>query len=114
MTDTKISSVSAQVADRSALDLLLQDVPLAEEICASLDRPYFARRWESSSERSFWISSDGTTATRFIVTGLNVDETIAVWVCYDEYRERTGFGLSAGALSEIIRSELDVRVELEC
>lgn len=53
MTDTRISSVSARVADRAALDRVLEGVPLAQAICACLDRPYFARRWESSGERSF-------------------------------------------------------------
>jgi len=113
MTDIRISSVRAQVADRVALDRLLEGVPLAEEISVGVARPYFARRWESSRERSFWILSDGTTATRLMVTGLNVDETIALWVCYDEYLRRAGFALSASALREIIRSELDVHAELE-
>jgi hypothetical protein len=113
MTDIRIFSVSAQVADRVALDRLLEGVPLREEIWAGLDRPCFARRWESSRERSFWISSDGTTATRLMVTGLNVDETIALWICYDEYFKRAGFAFSARALREIIRSELDVHAELE-
>ncbi len=113
ITDATISSVSAQVADRTAVDRLLEGVPLAQDICASLDRPCFVRRWESSCERSFWILSDGTTATRLVVTGLNLDETIAIWVGYDDYRKRPGFALSAGALREIIRSELNVHAELE-
>jgi hypothetical protein len=113
MTDIRISSVSAQVEDRIALDRLLEGVPLSQEICAGLDRPYFARRWESSRERSFWILSDGTTATRLMVTGLNVDETIALWICYDEYFKRAGFAFSARALRDIIRWELDVHAEFE-
>lgn len=113
MNDARISSGTARVADRAALDRLLDGVPLAQEICAYLDRPYFARRWQSSEERSFWISSDGTTTTRLIVTGLDVDETIAVWFSYDEYRRRTGAALSANTLREIIRSELDVHAEIE-
>jgi len=105
--------VSALVADHMALDRLLEGVPLSQEICADLSRPYFTRRWEPSHERSFWILSDGTTATRLMVSGLNVDETIALWICYDEYFKRTGLALSASALCEIIRSELDVPAELE-
>ena len=113
MTDATISSVSARVADRNAVDRLLEGVPVSKEICTSLHHPFFARRWESSCERSFWILSDGTTATRLVVTGLNIDETIAIWVCYDEYCKRPGFALSAGALREIIRLELNVHAELE-
>lgn len=112
MADAIITSVSAQVADRTAVDGLLEGVPLSQEICTRLDRPCLVRRWESSCERSFWILSDGTTATRLVVTGLNLDETIAIWVCYDEYRKRPGFALSADALREIIRSELNVHAEL--
>jgi hypothetical protein len=113
MTGAVISSVSAPVADRTAVDRMLEGVPLPEKIGASLARPYFVRRWESSCERSFWILSDGTTATRLVVTGLNLDETIAVWVGYDEYSRRPGFALSAVALCELIRSELNVPAELE-
>lgn len=113
MDDARIFSGTAHVVDRAALDRLLEGVPLAQEICACLDRPYFARRWKSSEEQSFWISSDGTTTTRLIVTGLDVDETIAVWFSYDEYHRRTGAALSANILREIIWSELDVHAEIE-
>lgn len=47
LSSERISSVSAQVADRATRDRLLEGVQLAQEICACLDRPYFARRWES-------------------------------------------------------------------
>src|SRR5215469_5748869 len=103
MPDVTISSVSAQVADRAAVDRMLEGVPLSQEICAGLYRPYFARRWDASRERSFWISSDGTETTRLIVTGLSIDETIAIWVSYDDYRSRGGLEFSATALREIIR-----------
>lgn len=113
MPGITISSVSAQVADRAAVDRLLEGVPLSQEISASLHRPYFARRWDASSERSFWISSDGTRTIRLAVTGLSIDETIAIWICYDDYRSREGHEVSACRLREIIRGELDVHVELE-
>lgn len=113
MPDVTISSVSARVADRAAVERILEGVPLSQEICAALYRPYFARRWDASCERSFWISSDGTETTRLIVTGLSIDETIAIWVGYDDYRWRGGVEFSATALREIIRSELDVHAELE-
>lgn len=113
MTDVKISSLSAQVADSAAVDHMLEDVPLSQEICANLHRPYFTRRWDASRERSFWISSDGTTTTRLALTGLNIDETIAIWICYDGRRSDAGLELSAGVLRSIIRSELDVHAEFE-
>lgn len=113
MPDATISFVTAQVADHAAVYRMLEGVPLSQEICADLYRPYFARRWDPSCERSFWISSDGTTVTCLAVTGLNVDETIAIWVGYDDYRSRGGLEFSATALREIIRSELDVHAELE-
>jgi len=111
--DVTISFVSVQVADRAALVHMLEDVPLSEELCADLCRPCFARRWDSACERSFWISSDGTTATRLAVSGLNVDETIAIWVCYDDRRSRVGLELSAIALREMIRGELGVHAEVD-
>ena len=113
MPDVSISFLSAQLADRAAVYRMLEGVPLSQEICADLYRPYFARRWDPSRERSFWISSDGTTVTRLAVTGLNVEETIAIWVSYDDYRSRGGLEFSATALREIIRSELNVHAQLE-
>lgn len=112
MPDVTISSLRAQVADRAAVDRMLEGVPHSQEICAGLYRPYFARRWDASRECSFWISSDGTETTRLIVTGLSIDETIALWVGYDDYCWRGGLEFSAIALREIIRSELDVHAEL--
>jgi hypothetical protein len=47
------------------------------------------------------------------VSGLNVDETIAIWVCYDDRRSRVGLELSATALREMIRGELCVHAEVE-
>ncbi len=113
MTATKISSARAQVTDYRALSVLLQEVPEAEEIRALLSQPYFARRWQQSMRRSFWISSDGNTALCLTLTGLDVDEMVAIWVAFDGYRTRPGFNLSAASLGEIIESELGVDVELE-
>jgi hypothetical protein len=64
-------------------------------------------------QRSFWITSDGTTAVCLTLTGLDVDEMVAVWVSFDEYRRRPGFILSAGTLSAIIESEIGVIAEIE-
>jgi hypothetical protein len=111
MGETRITSARARVADPAALMRLLDDVPDAEEIRAELTRPYFTRRWQYSGQRSFWIASDGTTAVCLTLTGLDLDEVIAVWLSFDEHRRREGFTFSAHALSEIIQLELGVTIE---
>lgn len=113
MVGTKISSARAHVADFAALTQLLDEVPEAEEIRAELCKPYFVRRWQQSMKRSFWITSDGTTVSCLTLTGLEVDEMVALWVSFDDYRRRVGFTLSARSLSEIIEAELGLSVELE-
>src|SRR5579872_6818048 len=113
MTVTKISSARAQVADSRGMTRLLDEVPEAEEIREQLCKPFFARRWQQSMQRSFWITSDGTTALCLTVTGLDVDEMVALWVSFEEYRRRADFTLSAATLSQIIEAELGVTVELE-
>jgi hypothetical protein len=113
MTTTKISSARAQVTDPRALSHLLDEVPEAEEIRGQLCRPFFARRWQQSMKRSFWISSDGNIAVCLTLTGLDVDEMVAIWLAFDGYRARPGFSLSASSLGEIIESELGVDVEFE-
>ena len=114
MSVTRISCARAGVADSRALTRLLYEVPEAENIRAQLAQPlFFARRWQQSTRRSFWISSDGNTALCLTLTGLEVDETVAIWVAFDTYRAVPGFSLSAASLGKIIEAELGVIVEFE-
>jgi hypothetical protein len=112
MGETRITSQHALVADPSALMRLLEEVPDAGEISPELSRPYFTRRWRHSDQHSFWIASDGTTAVCHTLTGLELDEVIALWLSFDDYRRRPGFVLSASALGKIIESELGLTVEV--
>jgi hypothetical protein len=113
MGETRITSQHALVADPSALMRLLEEVPDAGEISPELSRPYFTRRWRHSDQHSFWIASDGTTAVCHTLTGLELDEVIALWLSFDDYRRRPGFVLSATALGKIIESELGLTVEVD-
>lgn len=112
MGETRIRSARALVADSAALMHLLDEVPDAREICTELSKPYFARRWRPSDQHSFWIASDGTTAVCHTLTGLELDEVIALWLSFDDYRRRPGFKLSASSLGRIIETELGLTVEL--
>jgi hypothetical protein len=113
IVETRISAARARASDPMALRRLLDEVPDADEIQSELCKPYFTRRWQQSMKRSFWITSDGTTAVCLTLTGLEVDEMVALWVGFDEYRRRPGFTLSALTLSEIIESETGVIAEIE-
>jgi hypothetical protein len=113
MTVTRISSALAAVADSRALTRLLDDVPESEEIRTQIRRPFLSRRWQQSMQRSFWIESDGNTVLCLTLTGLDVDEMVAIWVAFDGYQSKPGFRLSASSLAEIIEAELGVAVELE-
>jgi hypothetical protein len=110
---TRISSARALATDPRALRRLLDEVPDADEIGAELCRPYFTRRWQQSMQRSFWISSDGTTAECLTLTGLDLDEMVAVWVGFDDHRRRAGFTLSARTLGEVIEAEVGVVAEID-
>ncbi|MDE2049762.1 MAG: hypothetical protein KGJ72_01990 [Gammaproteobacteria bacterium] len=113
MGETRITSAQALVADPTALMRLLDEVPDAGEISLALSKPYFTRRWRQSDQHSFWIASDGTTAVCHTLTGLELDEVIAVWLSFEDYRRRPGFTLSASALCNIIETELGLTVELD-
>jgi hypothetical protein len=113
MIGTRISSAQALIADGRAITRLLDEVPEAEEIRPELSKPYFIRRWQQSMQRSFWITSDGTTANCLTVTGLDVEEMVVLWVSFEEYRRRTDFTLSASTLRQIIEAELGLTVEIE-
>ena len=56
---------------------------------------------------------DGRTAVCLTLTGLDVDEMVAIWVAFDGYRIHPDFRLSAGSLGDIIEAELGVHVEFE-
>ncbi len=112
MSETKVTSARALVADSAALTRLLDDVPEAEDFRAELSKPYLTRRWQHSVQRSYWITSDGTTVLCLTVTGLEIDEVVALWLSFDARRRRAGFTLSASALGEIIETELGLSVEL--
>lgn len=113
MVETKISAARARVADPAAMMRLLDEVPGANEIRAELRKPYFTHRWQRSMKRSFWITSDGTTAVCLILTGLEVDELVAIWGNLDEYRRRPGCILSANTLRKVIEAEIGLSVEIE-
>lgn len=113
MRETRITSAQALVADPGALMRLLEEVPDAGEICPELSKPYFTRRWRPSDQHSFWIASDGTTAVCHTLTGLELDEVIALWLSFDDYRRRPGFALSASWLGTIIETELGLTVEMD-
>ena len=113
MRETRITSTQALVADSTAVMRLLDEVPDAGEICLELSKPYFTRRWRRSDLHSFWIASDGTTAACHTLTGLELDEVIALWLSFDDYRRRPGFRLSASSLGKIIETELGLTVELD-
>ena len=113
MIGTRISSAQALIVDSRGITRLLDEVPEAE-IRPELAKPYFfIRRWQQSMERSFWITSDGTTALCLTVTGLDIDEMVVLWVSFEEYRRRADFTLSATTLSQIIEAELGLTVEIE-
>jgi hypothetical protein len=112
MGDIRITSAQALVADSTALMQLLDEVPDAGEIRPALSKPCYARRWRHSDQHSFWIASDGTTAVCHTLTGLELDEVIALWLSFDDYRRRPGFTLSASSLGDIIETELGLTVEL--
>ena len=111
MRETRITSAQALVADSLALMRLLDEVPDAGEICLELSKPYFTRRWRHSDQHSFWIASDGTTAVCHTLSGLELDEVIALWLSFDDYRRQPGFTFSANALGKIIETELGLTVE---
>ena len=112
MGEARITSAQALVADSVALMRLLDEVPEAGEIRPQLSEPYLTRRWRHSEQHSFWIASDGTTAVCHTLTGLGLDEVIALWLSFDDYRQRPGFTLSASALGKMIEAELGLAVEL--
>jgi hypothetical protein len=109
---TLVASVSAQVANVAATCRMLEGLRHAQRIRKNLSRPLFVRQWHQATERSFWITSDGSTALCLTVSGLTADQTATIGKSFDERRVYTELPLSACTMRDIIEAELDVAVSL--
>jgi hypothetical protein len=109
---TRIASTSARVTDLTEVCRMLDGLHNAGRIRNKLSKRMFARQWHEASERSFWITSDGATASCLTVSGLTADETATLGRSFDERRAHVEFVLSACTLRDMIEAELDVTADL--
>jgi len=68
---------------------------------------------QHSTARTFWVTSDGTKAACLRPSGMDLDETVALRICFDEHWRHAPFNLSPRTLSEVIATELGFTVEIE-
>ena len=100
----------ARVADSAALARLLEPLPEHAELLPRLSSPFFARAWDSRTDRDHWISSDGARVLCLTVAGLTLSEAAQVRVRWDaRRRHRT---LEASVLAALVATEMGVQVSV--
>ncbi len=100
----------AQLSDGPALDRLLKDLPEAEEVRPRLSEPFFARAWDSETQRDHWVTSDGERVTCYTISGLTLQQAAAVRVHWDARKGRVE--LSEDVLADLIARQTGSSVTL--
>jgi AraC-like DNA-binding protein len=107
--DIRVLRADARVDDAPAMTRLLESLPEAGEIRSQLNRNFFARAWDKSSNRDYWIRSDGRLAACFTVCGLNLKQAAAVRVRWDALASQ--LALSERLLAELVSAETGETVQ---
>jgi hypothetical protein len=101
--DIRVSRADARVDDEAALTSLLSALPEADGLRGQLVNRFFARAWDKATNRDYWISSDGTRATCYTLSGLNLKQAAAVRVRWDAIAGQ--FALTERLLGELVSAE---------
>lgn len=107
----------ALVDDAGALATLLKALPDSDGLGLQLLSRFFARAWDKSGSRDYWIASDGTLATCYTICGLNLKQAAAVRVRWDAIEgqvalgERVLAGLVSSETGSVVQALSSVRAE---
>jgi hypothetical protein len=83
-----VSVSDAPIDDETALLLLLQPLPEAEQLRPDL-RPggvFFGHVWHREASRDYWIASDGKRVVRFAIEGLSLQKAWELRRFWDSVR----------------------------
>jgi hypothetical protein len=108
--DIRVSRADARVDDVPALTSLLSALPEADGLREQLVNRFFARAWDKATNRDYWISSDGTRATCYTLTGLNLKQAAAVRVRWDGLVGQVP--LTERVLGELVSAETRTTVQV--
>jgi len=108
--DIRVSRADARIDDATALTSLLSGLPEADGLRGQLSSRFFARAWDKATNRDYWVSSDGTRATCFTLTGLNLKQAAAVRVRWDGLAGQ--IPLTERVLGELVSAETRTTVQV--
>ena len=108
--DIRVSRADARVDDVDALTSLLSELPEADGLRDALRNRFFARAWDKATNRDYWISSDGTRASCYTLTGLNLKQAAAVRVRWDGLAGQ--IPLTERVLGELVSAETKATVQV--
>jgi hypothetical protein len=108
--DLRVSRADARVTDSAALTTLLEALPEAGELGAQLSSRFFARAWDKATNRDYWVTSDGTNAACYTLTGLNLKQAAAVRVRWDALAGQ--LALTERVLAELVSAETGATVQV--
>ncbi|HUL19067.1 MAG TPA: hypothetical protein VLV29_07345 [Steroidobacteraceae bacterium] len=109
--EVSVQRATATLGDTAALDQLLRPLPEAEELRPRLAGQFFARAWDATAKRDYWVSSDGAEVVCFTIEGLTLKQAAAVRVRWDGQRARPE--LTTELLADLIAREIGRSVTLK-
>jgi hypothetical protein len=108
--DIRVSRADSRVDDTPGLTSLLSALPEADGLREQLVNRFFARAWDKTSNRDYWISSDGIRASCYTLSGLNLKQAAAVRVRWDAIAGQ--FALTERLLGELVSAETKTTVQV--
>jgi hypothetical protein len=108
--DIRVLRADARVTDAAELTSLLSALPDSEGLGSQLVNRFFARAWDKTSNRDYWIMSDGVRASCFTVMGLNLKQAAAVRVRWDALAAQ--MPLTERVLGELVSAETRAMVQV--
>lgn len=107
--EIRVMRSDARVDDPAALTALLEALPDADGLASQLVARFFARAWDKTASRDYWIASDGTLATCYTLGGLNLKQAAAVRVRWDAIEGQVALG--ERVIAGLVSAETGVTVQ---
>jgi hypothetical protein len=108
--EIRVLRSDARVDDVGALTRLLEALPEADGLRAMLTNRYFARAWDKTATRDYWVASDGTHAACYTICGLTLKQAAAVRVRWDAIEGQVA--LNERVLAELVSAETGETVQV--
>ena len=101
----RIEEIRAHLGDNAALTRLLARVPVPPSVASLLRKPFFTRKWDSTTHSDHWLASDGAMVVSLRISGASASAVARVRSRFDDLRIASpGLEPSRKALHHILET----------